>query len=116
MKSIRHGEAFLSPIDPDEVPKESKKIKVTKHTEFIVAHSESGHHHVLEADTKEVEFEAILNTETDELYFRLFEPAKLKHQKNHDKHKTLDVPKGTYKKYQSFEYDPFTRQVRNVWD
>jgi hypothetical protein len=42
---IRHGEVILKPIS--EIPKEAKLEKETK--SHIVAHSETGHHHVLES-------------------------------------------------------------------
>ena len=41
---VRHGEILLKPIS--EIPKEAKLIKTGK--EHIVAHSETGHYHVLE--------------------------------------------------------------------
>ena len=46
----RAGEVILMPC---ELPKEAKLIKETK--KYIVAHSETGHHHVLESiDTYKV--------------------------------------------------------------
>ena len=42
---VRHGEVILKPIS--ELPKEAKLEQTTN--KFIVAHSETGHHHVLES-------------------------------------------------------------------
>ena len=103
--AIRHGEVFLEPVA--DVPASTTK----KHKNFIVGHSETGHHHVLESDTK---YEVI--TDKDELYLRLFQPAKLVHKKSFDQHKTLDVPAGTYKVHRKTEYDPFQKVIREVWD
>ena len=95
-------------IPVDKVPAGT----TTKHTNFILGHSETGHHHVLEST---MEFEM---TETDkkELYIHLFEPAKLVHKKTTDKHKTLTIPAGFYKRYHDTEYDPFEKVIRDVAD
>ena len=44
---IRHGEVILKPIE--KLPNKAKLEKENK--KIIVAHSETGHHHVLEAPT-----------------------------------------------------------------
>lgn len=104
-KPIRHGEIMLVPVS--KIP----EGRMTKHNRFIVGHSETGHHHVLESRT------AIEITEADEnLYFRLFEPSKLIHKKVTDRHKDLTVPAGTYKRFHDTEYDPFEKVIREVAD
>lgn len=106
LKPIRHGEIMLVPVDSIPAGK-----SIGKYTDFTVGHSETGHHHVLEGQSFEV-------TETDEgeLYFRLFEPAKLVHRKATDRHKDLVVPAGMYKRYHDTEYDPFAKIIRDVAD
>lgn len=105
-KPIRHGEIMLVPVET--IP----EGKTSKHDLFIVGHSETGHHHVLEAGIKQFEL-----TEADqELYFRLFEPAKLVHKKLTDKHRDLTIPAGTYKRFHDTEYDPFEKVIRDVAD
>lgn len=102
---IRHGEIMLVPVN--KIP----AGKISKVNLFIVGHSETGHHHVLES---KVEFEV---TEADqELYFRLFEPSKLVHKKAVDKHKDLTIAPGLYKRYHDTEYSPFTRLIEAVRD
>jgi hypothetical protein len=103
--SIRHGEIMLIPVG--NIP----KGKTEKHNKFIVGHSETGHHHVLEGETFEV-----TETEKKELYFRLFKPTDLTHQKTTDKHRTLTVPAGIYKRYHDTEYDPYDKIIRNSKD
>jgi hypothetical protein len=107
IKPIRHGEIMLVPVD--KIP----SGEVSKHSKFIVGHSETGHHHVLESETQ---FEVMTAGEKQDLYFRLFEPAKLVHKKQTDKHRDLVIPAGTYKRFHDTEYDPFERIIRDVAD
>lgn len=105
MHAIRHGENVLKPVEKTEG-------KVSKYKIYIVGHSETGHHHVLES---KYEFE-VIEGEKEELFVRLFEPAKIVHQKTFDVHRTLEVPAGTYQVIRKKEYDPFREVVRQVWD
>lgn len=104
---IQHGECLLLPVG--KMPK-GKTVKVT---EQIIAHSETGHHHVVEAKQ---EFEVMGSLEKQDLYLRLFEPAKLVHKKATDKHKTLTVPKGDWKILHKSEYDPYFQRIQRVVD
>lgn len=104
-KPYRHGEALLLPVD--KLPK-GKTVKVNNQ---IIAHSETGHHHVLEAET---DFEVL--EDRKDIYIRLFEPAKLTHKKSVNQHRTLDIPTGTYKVIKKTEYDPWLKIKREVWD
>lgn len=104
--AVQHGEVFLLPVD-------SVRGNVAQHDAFIVGHSESGHNHVLESKVK---FDVITDEEKNELYLRLFEPAKLVHKKSFDIHETRVIAPGEYKVYIKTEYDPFQQVVRNVWD
>lgn len=104
-KAIRHGEVVLTPVT--EVP----KGKTSKQTSFIVGHSETGHHHVLQG----TEFE-VTEISKNELYIRLFQPGKLVHQKQVDKHKTLPVSPGMYKISYKTEYSPWTKLISKVQD
>jgi hypothetical protein len=104
--AIRHGENLLLPIK--SIPKGAKSFKT-----YIVGHSESGHHHVLESKAN---FEVIDDKEKQELYLRLFEPAKLVHKKQFDAHKTLTVPAGMYRVIRKQEYNPWEEVMQNVFD
>lgn len=102
-KCIRHGEAMLIPVDVHVIGKE--------HTSFIVAHSETGHHHVLESETP------FVVSEVDKQFIiELFEPAQLVHKKMTDKHKTLPVAPGKYKVVYKNEYNPFLQEIQKVLD
>lgn len=102
---IRHGEIMLVPVET--IP----EGKTSKHDLFIVGHSETGHHHVLES-TKQFE----ITEANKELYFRLFDPAKLVHKKATDRHKDLTIPAGIYKRFHDSEYDPYDKIIRDIAD
>lgn len=104
----QHGEVFLQPVE--SIPTDRKAEKVKK---FIVGHSESGHNHILEADTA---FEVMEGDEKHDLYVRLFEPAKLTHQKSFDIHQAQTIIAGDYAVFQKTEYDPWAKVVRAVYD
>lgn len=102
---FRQGEITLQPVKrlPRGICEKSKR--------YIVGHSETGHHHVLESET---EFEVF--TDKEDLYLRLFEPAKLNHQKTVNRHHDLVVAPGIYKVTHKTEYSPFTKAIQQVWD
>lgn len=102
-KPIRHGEVMLVPID--------KGFRGKQVTNYIVGHSETGHHHVLESKTP------FKISETDKQFVvELFQPAKLVHKKQVDAHKTLTVPAGRYKVIHKSEYNPWTKSTQRVFD
>lgn len=103
----RHGELLLVPCD---LPKNTKTIKETK--EYIVAHSETGHHHVLESKTKFQVIEA-----EDGRYLVLPTESNLVHRKTgKDVHKTHKVVPDTYKVVIKREFDYFAGIIRQVRD
>lgn len=103
-KAIRHGEIILLPVN--KLP----KGKRSQHTNYIVGHSETGHHHVLESKTKFDIVEAV------QLYLDIKEPAKIVQKKSYDRHKDLTIAPGKYKVIYKNEYDPFQQVIRRVVD
>lgn len=105
---IRHGEVILKSIS--QLPKEVKLIETTK--KYIVAHSETGHHHILEAIKP---FKVLMwNNET---YIEIPEIAKLWHQKTgKDVHKTHKIVPAFYKVIIKKSYDYFTKKLSRVRD
>lgn len=83
---IEHGEIWLQPV------KKMPKGKKSQHNMFIVGHSETGHHHVLEAST---EFDVIEGLH--DVYIELKTEGKLVHKKQVEKHNTLTVTPGKHK-------------------
>lgn len=105
---IRHGEVILKEVS--SLPKEAKlKTETKKH---IVAHSETGHHHVLESiDNYKV------YTWNGETYIELGSVGTLFHEKTgkevHTPHK---VAPAVYKIVIKKEFDYFAGAIRNVRD
>lgn len=104
---IQHGEALLFPVD--SLPKGDLRTSKAE----IVAHSETGHHHVV---VSKKPFEVMGDVEKHDLYIRLFEPAELEHKKTTNKHRTLKVPAGIWKVLHKTEYNPFRGLVQRVKD
>ena len=71
---VRHGEVILKPIK--SLPEGASLIKETR--EYIVAHSETGHHHILKTATKKPFGIYSLNGKT---YIGTIEDAVLVHAK-----------------------------------
>ncbi|MDE2100922.1 MAG: hypothetical protein KGL39_26990 [Patescibacteria group bacterium] len=105
--ALQHGEVILFPVSKLPKGETRQEIKV------VVAHSETGHHHIV-ISNKPVD--VMGDVEKHDLYIRLFEPAKLVHQKTTDKHRTLKVPAGIWKILHKSEYDPFAGLTRRVKD
>jgi len=105
-KPIRHGEILLYPVS--RMPRNGR----TKLATYIVGHSETGHHHVLESGT-EME---VVDRGTDALWVRLFAPGELKHNKTEQAHKTLPVEKGTYLVKHKKQHNVITDTVEYLKD
>lgn len=92
---IRHGEVMLVPVG-------SAPTGTTERvTSCIVGHSESGHHHVLDSD---LEFDRIVSA-SGTVYVDLEVPTRLLHRKDHDQHRELEVPAGTWRVVRKTEFD-----------
>lgn len=103
--AVTHGELCLTPVDtiPEGV--------TTAHVKYVAAHSETGHHHVIESKEG---FDLI--TKDNERYLLIKDVAKLFHQKTFDIHETRFLAPGAYKITEKQEYDPFAKVVRRVFD
>ena len=105
---IRHGEVLLKQIK--EIPKEAKLEKETK--EYIVAHSETGHHHLLEAQK---EFKVY--TWKGDTYLEVPEMAELLHEKTgKDTHAPHKIIPAFYKVVIKKSYDYFLKAMTRVRD
>ena len=107
---IRHGEVILKPIDT--LPKGAILEKEVK--EEIIAHSETGHHHILTApDMTKMKF----YTFNGERYIELPQIAELWHQKTgKDVHTPHKVNPGIYKINIKKEFDYFSGLLKQVRD
>lgn len=108
MYIVRHGEVIIKEID--SIPKGAKLEKETK--SHIVAHSETGHHHVLESlkDFKVYSW----NGET---YLEVPEISKLLHEKTgNDVHTPHKIVPAKYKVIIKKNFDYFKKAMTAVRD
>lgn len=105
---VRHGEVILKPID--SLPQNAVLEKKAK--SYIVAHSETGHHHVLES-TKDFKVFVL----QDEKYLEVPEFAQLLHEKTgKDVHTPHKIAPGIYKINIKQNFDYFKKAMANVRD
>lgn len=107
---IRHGEVILKPIK--SIPSKAKLEKETD--KVIVAHSETGHHHVLQTlDMSNIK----VYSWNGSTYLEVPEIAELWHQKTgKDIHKTHEVLPSAYEVVIKREFDYFAGIIRQVRD
>lgn len=105
---VRHGEVILKPVE--FLPKEAVLKETTKKN--IVAHSETGHHHVLEA-TKDFKIYTFMGDN----YIEIPSVATLIHEKTgKDVHTPHKIAPGVYKVVIKNEFDYFAGALRAVRD
>jgi hypothetical protein len=108
-KMVRHGELIMVPVS--KLPQGFEES--FKGSEFIVAHSETGHHHVAVGD---VTIYRPIGGDSADIYLRANKDSVIEHRKTHDKHETKPIFKGLYLCRPKTEYDPFAKLVRKVQD
>lgn len=105
---VRHGEVILKPVS--SLPKEVNLVEKTK--KYIVAHSETGHHHVLESIDKYEVF-----TSNGDTYIKLGTVGTLFHEKSgNDVHTPHKIVPAVYKVIIKKSYDYFTKKLARVRD
>lgn len=90
-KQGRQGDVLITRID--ELPKDVKPSHATQ-GQFIVAHSETGHNHVV-ADKGVTMYEAANDPFT--AYLVVDDEAELKHLRSFDTHESHILSKGVYR-------------------
>ena len=107
---IRHGEVILKPVSklPENAVLESLDNKI------VVAHSETGHHHVLQTlDMSKIK----VYSWNGSTYLEVPEIANLWHHKTGKHiHKTHKVLPSAYEVVIKKEYDYFAKAIRQVRD
>lgn len=102
---VRHGEVMLIPV------KNILKGIKAKKGDYILAHSETGHHHVLEG----LNFE-VTEDPNNRVFVQIFGDTALVHRKEHDKHRTLVLPPSILERYHMVEYNPASEAIQVVRD
>ena len=110
---IRHGEVILKPIS--SLPK-GAKLENTEH-KIVVAHSETGHHHILEVRNKVDMSKIKVYTLKGETYLEVPEISELWHQKSgKDVHTPHEVKPSIYKINIKKEFNYYKGAMERVRD
>lgn len=115
MNTFAQGEIYARKIE--ELPEGLVDFKEKNAKgDWIISHSESGHHHLLGADGVEV-LERTQNVPEGLriLYAIVKEPTQL-HQDAANAHETHDIEPGIYEMRIAREFDPLMQQARRVAD
>lgn len=115
MTTFAQGEIYARKIDtlPDRLTAFKER---NANGEWIIAHSESGNHHLLSADGVDVmERTADVPSGMRILYAIVREPTRL-YQDAATPHDAHDVDPGIYEFRIAREYDPLLEQARRVAD
>ncbi len=81
---------------------------VTPEATVILAHSETGHHHVLDAAPGTFE---VFRADPTTMYVSLTEPGKIIHKRDFDTHEPIELDKGIWKVRRQREWAPEGWQV-----
>jgi hypothetical protein len=83
---------------------------------FIIGHSETGHHHVMDRHAKTVFESTKAPAGMRVLYAVLESTGELVHERGHDTHETIAFEPGIYEFRLGREYDPYAELARRVAD
>jgi len=88
-------------IAVDNIPKGYAK-KLPVNNSHIVAHSETGHHHIVSAQTTNY----YTGEDTMEAYLEVEVPTEIKHLREFDMHESIMIPPGIFQLRRQREYTP----------
>ena len=112
-KAIRHGEVMITPVA--EFPENLEQIYQGK--EFVVGHSETGHHHLAVAGIGgTITMFRPAGADDSTLYMRVSRDSRVEHIKTHDRHETKTLFKGLYTVTIKKAYDYFAKAMMKVQD
>lgn len=98
------GDVLITRIQ--SLPENAVKVQRTSDT-YVVAHSETGHHHVL--DSNKVDFYHAMNDDSvNEFvsYLKVNEDVELRHLRGFDTHESISIGEGLYRLNHQREYTP----------
>jgi hypothetical protein len=99
-KTCAQGDVYIERIDT--LPAGTVAV-APENGKLIVTHSETGHHHVMNADA--VTMHRLPNSIMD-CFLVVEKPAALEHLRPHDTHETIGLAPGVYKVRRQREYTP----------
>lgn len=104
-KIAAQGELTITRLS--RAPKNIGNVVSPQNGKLIVGHSETGHHHVVDADcatlTRIDEFTAYLN---------VTKPTQIDHLRGYDTHPSIALQPGFYEFRTGREFDPFEDVIR----
>lgn len=100
IKQAAQGDLLITKIDV--LPKNLEEAK-SENGNFIVAHSETGHHHIVKERAAQ-----LLIDKTNEFiaYLSVKEPCEITHERSFDTHQPISLDKGIYEIRRQREYTP----------
>ena len=98
-QAVFQGDLAIIPVNA--IPEGVEEV-VTDDEHHVVAHSETGHHHVLEARKVRV-YQA---ASAMYLYLKVLEQVELNHMRSVDRHEALSLPPGDYQLLRQREGTP----------
>ncbi len=103
-KMAAQGDFIIIRID--DIPENVEKME-SENGYFTIAHSETGHNHVMVADRVEAfKPDHVPDNDLYELFLIVKEPTDIQHIRSFDTHETLRVPPGNYQIRRQREYTP----------
>lgn len=112
-KTAAQGEITIRRIEALPASVKPMALELGK---FIIGHSETGHHHVMDRHNKAV-FESTSAPEGMRVLYAVLESsAELVHERGHDTHETISFEPGIYEFRLGREYDPYAELARRVAD
>ena len=93
-------------IRVNKVPDNVEAINPEK-DKFVLAHSETGHNHVIDRASVEVfKTKGVAEADLYQLFMVVKEPSTIDHLRSHDTHESLLVTPGNYEIRRQREYTP----------
>lgn len=104
MKKIKNmaAQGDVMFIRVDAIPANLEQAE-TENGKYIVAHSETGHHHVIDSRNAQM---LIDKTNAFVAYIKVSKPVEVEHKRSFDTHKSLVLSPGNYEVRRQREYTP----------
>lgn len=108
-KIAAQGELTITRLD--KRPKNIGKLIAAENGKLIVGHSETGHHHVVDADCA-----TLTRVDGFTAYLEVHKPTQLEHLRGFDTHPSIALQPGMYEFRTGREFDPFDDAIRASCD
>lgn len=104
MKTIKNmaAQGDVMFIRIEEIPADAVKAE-TECGKYIVAHSETGHHHVVDSKNAQM---LIDKTNSFIAYIKVLKPVEVEHKRSFDTHESIVLSPGNYQVRRQQEYTP----------